>query len=622
MKKINLADGVNQHILNIITTTGFDYDDVYANLGENVGKIYYISKYPNEGLTYGWLSDLCNLEGTSTTIEYRFTDPANLVQVFNKKIGELEGDKNLAKTESEVQIYAAGIKDLKEMIRRISVLNEPVGYMNILFHVQAFNQVALHDRIKRVSSIIAISGCNIRNHKYRQCQALQCISPYGLPNKEVSCKGDRNIPFLTFTGGYPMANNGIYDKDGFYLAKTQNGKLVIINMWLRNNDRVNSNWFITGVPGLGKSTFLKDIFIKDLAFGTKYIVLDPENEYRELANNPDINGDIIDCAGGVTGRINPLQIRKSPKINQKELEEGENFTEFYEYDDDENNEFSDMALHIQWLRTFFELYFGSAYDLSVKTILEECLIETYNKFGIYFETDITNFKAEQYPIMSDLYEVILSKSLLKDLTEYRKTNYEKLKDMMLSISKGADQYIWNGYTTTKLKSRFTVMNTSMLLELDRNVKNAQLFNIISWCWNEMSLDRTERIMLGVDEGYLYVDPDQTEILKYLRNISKRARKYEAGLMFITHSVVDVLDPAVKRLGQAIIDNACYKFLMGCDGKNLEETIKLFNLTEREINCLAAKIRGQGILFAGSVRQQITVDVKEELLKMMGKAGGR
>lgn len=49
-------------------------------------------------------------------------------------------------------------------------------------------------------------------------------------------------------------------------------------------------------------------------------------------------------------------------------------------------------------------------------------------------------------------------------------------------------------------------------------------------------------------------------MKYLRNYSKRLRKYEGALWFITHSVVDLLDPAVKRYGQAIIDNACYKFV--------------------------------------------------------------
>ena len=80
-------------------------------------------------------------------------------------------------------------------------------------------------------------------------------------------------------------------------------------------------------------------------------------------------------------------------------------------------------------------------------------------------------------------------------------------------------------------------------------------NITMWAWQQMSYDRTEKVLLGVDEGYLFVEPEYPDLGRFLRNISKRDRKYEAGLLFITHSVVDLLDPAVKRLGQAIIDNA-------------------------------------------------------------------
>ena len=138
----------------------------------------------------------------------------------------------------------------------------------------------------------------------------------------------------------------------------------------------------------------------------------------------------------------------------------------------------------------------------------------------------------------------------------------------------------------------------------------------------MSMDRSEKVMFALDEGYLFVDPDYPDLMKFIRNISKRDRKYESGLMFITHSVVDVLDPSVKRHGQAIIDNACYKFIMGTDGKNLEETQKLFNLSEREVAILASKNRGQGVFMAGGIRLDLKIDVCNEFLIMFGKGGGR
>ena len=94
------------------------------------------------------------------------------------------------------------------------------------------------------------------------------------------------------------------------------------------------------------------------------------------------------------------------------------------------------------------------------------------------------------------------------------------------------------------------------------------------------------------------------------------------MWFITHSLVDILDKAVKRYTQAIIDNSCYKFLFGADGKNLEETGALFKLTEKEMSMRESKTRGKALLMAGSVRLELRVDVADEILAMMGRAGGR
>lgn len=616
---IPAAKQVNQQILNVITPAGIDFTDTCANVGDAYGKIYAVSKYPTDGVEYGWASQICKLEGTCTEFDIRYGDPSFITNVYNKKISDLRADRDLVKNESEKQQIDEAIKDLEEMIRRISVQNEPVAYVNTMLFVQDISEKALNDRVKRVSGRMAVNGMNLRLLRYKQKEAMQVFAPYGIQNPFVACIGERNMPLSSFFGGFPMAASGIRDEGGFYLGKTGTDDLIFLNQWLRNKDRVNSNWFITGLPGSGKSTFLKTMDVKELAFGTKFIIFDPEEEYIDLAMHPDVKGDVIDCAGGSTGRINPLQVRVAPRVTPSDLEEGENIEDYLDYGD---NDISDLALHIQNLRVFFKLYFGAKkYDI-VSTALEESIIEMYREKNITWDTDIASLKNEEFPIMTDLYAVVKRKAEASGLTEYKRTNYDRLLEYLFPIAEGADKYIWNGFTTINPQSRFVVLNMSKLLDLDENVKRAQFMNLTMWAWQQLAADRNEKTMLAVDEGYLFVDPDMIDLLKFMRNISKRARKYEAGIMFITHSVVDVLDPEVKRLGQALIDNACYKFIMGCDGKNLEETKKLFNLTEKQENILSAKNRGQGILFAGSVRVEMQVDVCTELLEMFGSAGGR
>lgn len=668
--KTVIQDDVNKNILNIISPSGITYTETEANLGENYGKIYTVSKYPASA-EYGWLSPLCNLEGTSTTIEFKYADPARLIKVYNDKHTQLAGTYETLKDESEKQNNVLARKNIEALIKKIAIDKEPVGYMTIILHPQASNYDRLDSRIKTVSQSVSMSGCNIRVIKNKQHRALKVIAPYGLPDETVSNMGQRNIPISTLLGGFPMANAGINDPGGFYVGKVKGnaGRVIILDQWQRSKDRVNSNWFITGMPGVGKSTTLKTLTIKDYALGTKFIFFDPEEEYKELARNPLINGEIIDCAGGITGRINPLQIRSVPRITVEDLEPDEELTDFYEFD--EENGTSDMALYIQQLRTFFKLYFGKEeFSAGIKTVLEECLIELYNDFGIDWNTDVSKLKNEDFPIMEDLYKKAKSKvenetkkevninfnytldieklnsndkkifeayieeikeakkkltdALIEpeDITTYRRNLYEKLSLLLYSIGIGADKKIWNGHTTIDTKTNMVVLDVSKLLDLDENVKRAQFFNLQMWGWQQMSKDRNEKVIFGVDEGYLFVDPDFPELMKYMRNISKRDRKYEGGLWFITHSVVDVLDPSVKRYGQAIIDNSCYKFIMGTDGKNLEETKKLFNLTEREETILSSKNRGEGVLMAGSTRINLAVDVMDEFLEMIGTAGGR
>ena len=610
---------VNENLLNIISPAGIHFSNAYTSLGENVGKIFVISKYPFTA-DYGWLAPLCNLDGTSTVIEFHYTEPDRLIKIFDARIKELRTNQSLLKNESEKKINEKAIRDLDRLIERISVQQEPVGYVSTMLHVQDLNEDRLQERIKRVSAMAGIQGCNLKLLKNRQGIALKTIAPYGIPDPDVSNVGLRNMPISTFIGGFPMANPGLNDDGGYYLGRTTNKRVVILNPWLRGKDRTNSNWAIFGVPGVGKSTALKDILLMEYAFGTKIIMLDVEEEYVQMTRHPDIRGDVINCAGGENGRINPLQARKTAVVRKEDLEAGEGLDDFIEFEEEDGS--SDLALYIQQLKVFFRCYFGKDdFNNGVRSVLEECLIEVYKDFGIEWDTDIESIPNDKWPILKDLYAKVKEKSKGKNMTDYRRNNLEQLQALLFSVGEGADQ-LWNGHTTLEAKSDFVDLVISSLLEVDENVKRAQLYNIMSWAWTELSKDRSQRALFGIDEGYLLVDKDYPDIMKYVRNMSKRLRKYEGALMFITHSVVDILDEGVKRYGQAIIDNACYKFVMGCDGKNLEETSRLFNLSEKETNILSQKNRGQGILFAGNVRLDLTVDVSDRFLEMMGSAGGR
>ena len=253
---------VNHNILNIITPSGIDFDRSHINVSENVGTILCISKYPTDA-AYGWLTPICNLEGTSTMIEFRYTASDRLAKQLNKRISELNTNLETAKQESDRQGIANAIYNLKELVSKIVVKGEPVGYVNIMIYITATNSTELMSRIKRVQSALSVVECGTRTLIYKQDLAFKAMVPYGLPNYEyVSNVGERPMPISSLMGGFPNASSGLNDPYGFYLGKTREGRLVILDQWIRNKDRTNSNWYISGAPGVGKSTAVKLIEAK------------------------------------------------------------------------------------------------------------------------------------------------------------------------------------------------------------------------------------------------------------------------------------------------------------------------------------------------------------------------
>lgn len=613
------AEKVNMALLNVITPSSISHDMNSVTISDNYGIVKNVIKLPLE-TDYGWLSRLASLEGCSTVVNYRPTDSAALIQMYDKKLKLLNSQLDEAGDESKKQAIQRQIKDTKESIRKIDEEHEEIGYVSILLYPHGTTKDKLEQNSKKVDIEVGKLQGATRTLTHKQLEGIEQVAPWGIPDNnhaKIIRPGERNMPISTLLGGFFNAAAGLNDDGGYYLGKIDDKYICRLNMWKRGNDRTNSNWLVTGLPGVGKSTVVKDIFLKEWAFGTKILVIDPEREYIDLCRN--LRGDVIDCGGGKNGKINILQVRKAPRI-----EDEEDSSDMYA---DEGYGLNDLALHLQTVKVFFKLYFQDITDEQM-ACLEKALIKLYERFGITWATDIEEQDAdgeliwsnEKFPVLKDLYDDVV-KYASDSKNDYEKKIYQELSVKLYSCAVGADSFIFNGHTNIRTTSRFVVLDNSRLVDGAENIQRAQYYNILSWTWQQVSQNRQEKVLLGVDEAYLMVDPNVPQSIVFLRNMSKRLRKYTGGLMVITHSVVDLLDPAVKRFGQAIIDNACYKVIMGTEGKNLEETKKLFRLTDKEEIMLAAQKRGQALFYAGAMRMKLQIDVHRKYLKMFGAAGG-
>lgn len=597
---------VNAALQANITPIGLEFEMNRLRLGENYCCVFAITNYPSE-CDYGWYSKLTNIPGTVVSINYEPIDNGAAVSEISKKIRMLRGQAAGTKDPRERQRCQKAADDQEKIMYRMDQNGEVMGKWNTTIMVLSRDLDDFNARCDRVKNTASILGCKLRILANLQKEGYQQISPTYPQIKRIQEISSRYFPVSTFVGGFPFSSGGFNDGSGFYLGRNSNGGMILIDLWKRDRNRANSNITIVGGSGSGKSTAIKHIIASEYARGTKIIVIDPESEYKDMCMNPLFSGDWIDVAGGRGGRINPLQIRPVPPDAD---EAAEAVTA--------KDSIGDLAIHLKTLDTFFKLYIPSMDD-RLRALLNKVLVEMYAQYGITWDTDVSSWGAERFPTLGSLYNIIEKRAKSDDRNA---AYYEDLRTYLESAANGADHLLWNGYTTINPASGFIVLDTKSLIQMSGTVLAAQYFNVLSWCWEQITRDRTERIMLVADECWTMIDPRCPQSLEFLKNAEKRARKYEGSIVVGTQSTSDFLDPAVKFFGQAVLDLPTYKLLFSMDGDSLKQATELFSLNEAQNELISSNQRGLALMKVGSQAVKVRFVLSDERLEMFGRGGGR
>ena len=595
----------NKTLLNILTPIGgIEYKKNYIRIGDYYGRVYVVTKYPQK-VKVGWLEDIANISNTICCLNISPTDKESLMNNISRGIRQNEAQIDSITDEIQRQRTEREIIDGQDLIKKLDMNGETVVYVTIAIMVIAEDEEELKQRSKNVLTRLTSMQMNGRLLTNLSRNSMKLMSPFSITDPIIKSIADRNMLESTWIGGLPFSSSGFNDGVKYYFARDTKGGIVILDLWKRGGDRTNSNVVIMGTAGVGKSTVAKHLILNEYMTNTKVILIDPEREYKDMTEK--LEEKWIDIGSGKGGIINPLQIKAIPLDDEDDFESSK-------------KGMGAMALHFQTLRTFFKLLYPELNSIELAT-LEEVLEELYKRFKITWETDITEIPNNKFPIMTDLYNLLVEKiKVVKD--EDKQKVFDKLRSLIRGITLGAEKNLFNGYTSINDNARVVCFDTFNLQNASERIKKAQYFNILAYCWEIMSRDKEEKTMLVCDEAYLLIDPKVPQTMIFLRNVAKRCRKYEGSLVTISHSIVDFLDESVKMYGQAILDMATYKILMGTDGKNLEESTELFKLSERQAEFLYKKKRGLALFIIGSNRIFVRFDIFPIEFEYFGKGGGR
>ena len=536
----------------------------------------------------GWLAKLTEDVGAIFSINIEPIDNAQLIEHLDARIRDASSLSKIAKNESIKQVREAEVKEASEIISRMINNNEVVSYLTIYICISAQNEQDLISKCKEVERVVQKLKLKIRPiTNFLLKSGFKAVAPFFTIQKDLTEYFKRNILTSSFTGGFLFNTNTFIDKEGYCFGINQNGGIIIFNIWKKDYDRTNSNMVVVGSSGSGKSLATKHIIYNELP-RTKLLIIDPEAEYTYLAKN--LKGKIIECGGSNSGyTLNPLQVR----INK---------------DDEEN--LNALAIHFQFLHTFFEILFPSLTDIEF-SILDRVLEELYLKFNITTNTDISRLENTEFPLLEDLYYLLENKNKV----EY-KPEYEKLLSLIRPISIGQTSSLWNGYTDITVDTGLTVFNTKNMQEFQIQYKRAQYYNIMSFAWEIISKNKDEFDCLIADECHVLVDPNIPQTLEYVRNISKRARKYNSSIIVITQSIEDFLNEKIKLYGQSLLANSTYKLFFKMDGQDLRDVVKVFSLSKKEEELIYNAKRGECLLSAGNRKIFVNVKVPHKELQII------
>ena len=566
--------------------------------------IWAVREYPTSTEEQAILHRLGEKDGITLKIYTR-----HVTALEEKKIIHNASNRNRMRqntTDMQENITASSnLQDVETIITTMHRNREPLLHTAVYIELTANDMDKLKLLQTEVETELMRSKLNVDKLLMRQKEGFICVMPTGC--NMFKEQFERVLPASSVANLYPFAYSGKTDPNGFYLGKDKYGSNILVDFEKRESDKTNSNILILGNSGQGKSYLLKLILTCLRESGKHIVCLDPEFEYEDLTKN--LGGTYIDLMSGEY-IINVLE----PKLwhdGSTDTKEDEDAPVTFKQQ-------SRMSQHISFLRDFFCSYKDFT-DAQIDT-LEIMLEQLYQKFNISDDTDFTQMKPTDYPILSDLYELCEYEFRHYDAKQKKLYTADMLREICLglhSMCAGAESRFFNGHTNVKTH-RFVTFGCKGLLESSKNLKNALLFNVLSYMSN--ALLTTGNTIASIDEMYLFLSNNVA--VEYIRNFSKRVRKKDSAVILASQNVEDFLQDNIRELTKPLFAIPTHAFLFNAGNTSDKVYMETLQLQKSEYDIIRHPARGSCLYKCGNERYNLLVKAPEYKSKLFGEAGGR
>ena len=549
-----------------------DYIKIHHTVGNEYLRAQAVVGYPAHSYG-GWFDQLLSID--KPDIEFLMfiesISPVRYVRSLTRSISGYRATQHVEQRHGRTEDpYIARARTEAEDLRdKLVQKTEQIHNFSLYICSRAETRQGLKERDAKVTSLIQSIELQSVPFQYQHLQVWQaCLDARDL------LKRGRKFDTSTIVGAFPFCSSNISTEPGSLVGLTSGGGMVIIDP--TSDQLENGHELVFARSGAGKSYYRKIDLMRSLLTGFHAIVLDPDREeYYPVCQQ--FGGSYIRLSPGHLA-INPFDIARLQGVEHNSVVERNPLEE-----------------KLQSLLVLFDLLLADKSPGVLSQREKGYLNKQMRK--IYAECGITADRAtheKEPPNMQMLYELMVEEG-----------DTFGLCDRLL-------RYLPNFPVRTKvdLTNRLMVFSINGLPE---DLQPVALYLVTEFVWTQARKDKVpDPRMLLIDEAWILMAFPEGG--RFLAGISRKARKYNLHLKFVTHNVEDFL---ASEDGRTILQNASQKFLMKQDSTTIDAVVKAFKLSNEERKFLLGASKGEGLYYSRSSHvplQVIASEVEDQLAR--------
>ena len=518
-------------------------------------RTYYTLAYPRF-LSVNWHAPLMGLDTPIDLSLFIYPeDPGKILKKLRNKAAQVESQMMINQEKGLVRdpMLETAMNDIEELRNKLQQGLERYFQTGLYLTIYADSLEELDRYSNEVENIFGSKLVVGKRSVLQMESGFNSTLP--LANDLLSVHTNLNTEPLSTI--FPFNSLELTSSDGIlYGINRHNNSLILFDRF----SLPNANSVVFATSGAGKSYAIKLEILRSMMLDTNVIVIDPENEYKHLAES--VGGAFLNISLNAESRINPFDLPKAV--------EGE----------DPKNILRSAVVNLLGL---MNLMLGKL-SSDEQAIMDRAIWETYAKKDITMERE--NFDNIIPPTMADLVEVLNNMQ-----------GGESLATRLSRFTEGTFAGIFNQPTNINMDSPLVVFS---IRDMEEQLRPIAIFIILNYIWNEVRSELRKRLMV-IDEGWWMMQHEDSA--QFLFSIVKRARKYYLGVTTITQDVTDFLS---SPYGKPIVTNSALQLLLKQSPAAIDLIAETFSLTEGEKYLLLESDVGEGIFFAGAKHVAIKV----------------